>query len=584
MLYWWHQGEEQRGALGLPRCVFALFAAFVMTLLAVPFGQARAQGFTPDAGSLLNQIERSLPPPKLPSVGPPPAPPKIELLKGQGETLLVKQFIFTGNTAIHSDVLANAVAQYLNRPLTFSDLQNAAAALAMIYREKGYIAAATIPKQVVKVGIVRFHIVESRFTGAVMDQATDSRMRLDLLLNRIEQALPPGRLVNVYDLDRGLLLIEDLPGVSVSGGLREGRTDGESEFVLLARDKPIFKGNASVDNGGSRSTGAQRINGDLSAESPTGNGELLTANTIHTGGSDYGRFSLTIPLSPSGTKFTASTSLMAYELVTPEFKSALIEGTSSSVGLELNHPLLRTRSLNVYATLGYDGRSFDNLANHITTSQYRTDAVSAGLAANQFDQLGGGGVNTASISYHLGRVNLDGSPNKTSDAAAAHTQGTFSKFKFNLSRSQTIKEDLTFFASVSGQYAFNNLDSSEKLFLGGSSGVRAYPSSEGGGSSGVTATFEARQQLPYGFEGVAFIDTGVVQQNTDNHYSGAPFKNILYYKGVGLSLVWRGDYNSTIKLTWSHRIGSNPLSKPDGHDQDGTKQLDRFWLSAGVGF
>lgn len=584
MLCWWRQGQKQRATLGWPLCVFVLVATLLMPLLSPRLEQARAQGFTPDAGSLLNQFERSLPPPKLPTVGPPPSPPKIELLKGKGETLLVKQFFFTGNTVVRSDVLANAVAQYINRPLTFSELQNAAATLAVVYRDKGYIAAATIPKQVVKDGVVRVHIVESRFTGAVMDEATDSRIRLDLLLNRIEQALPPGRLVNVYDLDRGLLLIEDLPGVSVSGGLREGRTDGESEFVLLARDKSIFKANAFIDNNGSRSTGASRLSGDLNAESPTGNGELLAFSSIHTEGSDYGRFSLTVPASDTGTKFSASTSVMAYQLVSPEFKTAHIEGKSSTVGLELNHPVLRTRSMNIYATLNYDGRSFDNLANHVTTSQYRTDTVSTGLAANQFDQLGGGGISTASISFQLGRVDLDGSPNKASDAAAAHTQGGFSKFKANVSRSQTITEELTLFANVSGQYAFNNLDSSEKLFVGGSSGVRAYPSSEGGGSSGVTTTVEARQQLPYSFEGVAFFDTGVVQQNIDNHYSGAPAKNNLFYKGLGLSLVWRGSYNATVKLTWAHRIGNNPLPKPDGRDQDGTKQLDRIWLSAGMGF
>ena len=169
MLKRWSQSKKRTGAFGLPRCVFVLLVTVLIAVLPAWSGKAGAQGFTPDAGSLLNQIERSLPPPKLPSVGPPPGPPKIELLQGQGETLLVKQFIFSGNTAVRSDVLATLVEPYLNRPLTFNELQNAAAALALVYREKGYIAAATIPKQVVKGGIVRFHIVESRFTGAVMD-------------------------------------------------------------------------------------------------------------------------------------------------------------------------------------------------------------------------------------------------------------------------------------------------------------------------------------------------------------------------------------------------------------------------------
>jgi len=38
-----------------------------------------------------------------------------------------------------------------------------------------------------------------------------------------------------------------------------------------------------------------------------------------------------------------------------------------------------------------------------------------------------------------------------------------------------------------------------------------------------------------------------------------------------------------IKALWSRRLGSNP-NPASGMDQDGTKKIDRFWLSASLSF
>ncbi|MFM9016993.1 MAG: hypothetical protein ACKOLZ_05720, partial [Verrucomicrobiota bacterium] len=64
----------------------------------------------PDAGSLLNQLERSLPPPRLPQVGPPPAPPKVDLELPKGAVIRVKRFVFEGNRSVRSEDLERALA------------------------------------------------------------------------------------------------------------------------------------------------------------------------------------------------------------------------------------------------------------------------------------------------------------------------------------------------------------------------------------------------------------------------------------------------------------------------------------------
>lgn len=138
-------------------------------------GALRAQS-APDAGSLLNQIQRSFPAPRLPDVGPPVPPPKVELIEPKGPTLRVRSFTFAGNLLIPSAKLAPLLAGYVGRPLTFEELRNAAAEISLHYRAQGYVATVSVPKQEVKDGVVLLRVLESRFGGVIVDPASDGRI------------------------------------------------------------------------------------------------------------------------------------------------------------------------------------------------------------------------------------------------------------------------------------------------------------------------------------------------------------------------------------------------------------------------
>ena len=157
-----------------------------------------------------------------------------------------------------------------------------------------------------------------------------------------------------------------------------------------------------------------------------------------------------------------------------------------------------------------------------------------------------------------------------------------------MSRQQQLDSSVSLYTALSGQWAQKNLDSSEKFYLGGSTGVRAYPSSEGGGSKGQLLNIELRWQLPEGLNLVGFYDHGQVTQNVNNNYSGAPELNRFSLKGAGLSLGWRHASGLNLQATYARRIGQNPNAITNdvnrGADQDGTLHRDRFWLTASVAF
>ena len=536
----------------------------------------------PDAGSLLQQLERerrpALPPTALPSR--PAEPAALQPL--QGASVTVSSFRFVGNTLLSAGQLAPAVAEYLNRPLDFSQLQAASAAVAEIYRAAGWIVRAYLPQQDIVDAVVTIQIVEAVFGGVQLEGAPATRVSLTQIQRGIDAQQAVGAPLNADAIDRALLLADDLPGVAVSGSLREGTQASQTELVIKLADEPLLMGEGTLDNTGSRSTGAKRLSANLNFNSAFGLGDLLSANLIHTQGSDYLRLGGTLPVGAKGWRIGANASNMRYRLITEEFAALDSKGTSSTAGLEASYPLIRSRLQNLYFNASLDHKSFDNQANGVTSTNYQASSLSLSLSGNLFDKLGGGGANSASLALTSGQLDLSGSPNQAADAASSQTDGSYRKLRYSVSRQQVITDEVSFYAALSGQWASKNLDSSEKFYLGGSSGVRAYPGSEAGGAAGQLLNLELRWRLPEGFNLTGFIDAGQVTVNANNNFTGAPALNDYSLKGAGLTLAWQGSSGLSLRATWARRIGDNPNPTATGNDQDGSLVSNRFWLTASL--
>jgi len=555
----------RRSHLHLGRLLTALLAALIQF-------QTQAQT-PPDAGSLRQQIERDrlapLPPKSaVEKLVPPPEPMK----PATGMVVTVRQFRFVGNTLLSAEQLSPVVAGYLNRPLDFAQLQEATAAVVKAYRDAGWLVRAYLPKQDITEGVITLQIVEAVFSDVSLEGAEPLRLKFTQVAGIFSAQQATGQPANTNALDRALLLADDLPGVAVAGTLVEGQKDGETGIRLKLTDEALVTGDAQIDNTGSRSTGSGRLNANLYLNSPLGMGDQLTANLTHTEGSDYARIGFTAPLGSKGWRVGVNAGTLRYKIVAPEFAALNSLGSSNNLGLEASYPLIRSRSRNLYLNLNYDYKNFHNESNAAVQSDYTSRNASLGLSGNSFDDLGGGGANSASMALVAGTIalgNLDTGENP------AH-EGGFGKLRYALSRQQAISRELSLYATLSGQHASTTLDSSEKFSLGGSSGVRAYPSGEGSGSSGQLATLELRQRLSLGMSVMGFYDWGSVS-NSD----GSPSYSL---QGAGLGLTWQTAIGATFKAVWAQRIGDNPNPSANGADQDGSLKRSRWWLTASMPF
>jgi hemolysin activation/secretion protein len=308
-------------------------------------------------------------------------------------------------------------------------------------------------------------------------------------------------------------------------------------------------------------------------------------------GSSYLRWDYSVPAGYLGTRAGVQTSNMTYKLV-GDFSALQASGNSGGWGAYSTTPLLRSINDNLLLNLSYDEKSFKNFALSNSApalvSDYTLSVWRATLNRSWYDEIWGYALNNWTITASTGQVNLGGSPNQADDAQFAHTAGEFNKFNLSWSRQQFLSERMTLAATLTGQAASRNLDSSEKMYLGGPTGVRAYPVNEVGGSVGQTLNLELRERLDENWTISGFYDYGQVYVYANNQKADGGIlttQNQVALEGLGLSLVWQNNNGLRASVTWSHRNGSNPAANSlTGADSDGTHEMDRYWFTLAVMF
>lgn len=543
---------------------------------------AFAEEVVPDGAFLLQQIEkeRGLSLPEKTDADP---PVELRNLKSTGgQDIWVNAFKFVGNTLLSESQLQTVVKPYLQQRLNFDQLQTVAREVAETYRKAGWIVKAYLPQQDITQGVVIIQITEAILGRVIPENSASQRLLTARALGIIAAAQSPGTFLNNDALDRGLLLLNDLPGIKAVSRLSKGQHPGETDLHVQLTEQPVFESKFSGDNSGSRATGALRFIPEFKVNSPSKVGDLLAASLIHSEGSDYGRVNYSLPLGLEGWRLGGSISYLAYQLVSAEFAKSKSQGEAFLFSVDVNYPWVRSRLKNLFFALEFNYKRYDNQFNAATISHYQISNGLLSLYGNQFDDFWGGGANTGSLSFTEGYVDLNGSPNRNSIADTTQTEAWFSKFRYSLNRQQTITPESFFYLGFSGQLANKNLDGAEKFYLGGSSGVRAYPANEGGGSEGQLLTMELRQLLPGKINLTGFYDLGHIRINTDNQFKGAAKVNDYILQGAGAAIAYTTDFALEMKLTWAHRLGKNPNPSSTGTDQDGSLDKQRFWFAVSL--
>ena len=539
----------------------------------------------PDAGTFLREFKEPPPPPRQ-EAKPLPEPPVSPVDDKTGVKIMVTGFDFEGLTLFSPDKLREELADLIGKELTMSQLEVAAQRIVSFYSKRGRIATAFLPRQEVKDGRVLIKIIEGILGSVGIDPKSKSRLRPDLALSYLLRENKSGEAINKDDLEAAVRLLKGLPGVSASTTLLPGKEKGTSDLLLQLADTPLTSGSVEGDNHGSISSGEYRGAVALNLNNPIGYGDQFSVRAQSSIKNNYGRLAFSVPVGIVGSRLSLSSSYLHYDLG-GELQS---KGDAVTASGSLSYPILRRQSFNLAGQLGYDFRWLYNEARGMPVNDKTLHSGNVGLNADMSDSLLGGGSNSLTVGFGGGNVDLSAvESDAAQDEAGPQRNRLFSKFTFNASRTQTIKENsISLSLSLNGQYALSNLDSSEQFGLGGMYAVRAYASGEASGDSGVVASAELRQTLPGAIQAGLFYDFGWIRQNTNpwsGWNAGSEKPNEYTLDGVGLGLTWTPASWCMVKGVVATRIKSNPAADPImGNDADGTKREPRFWLQMVLNF
>jgi hemolysin activation/secretion protein len=507
-----------------------------------------------------------------------------------GPKVKVKSFRLSGNTVISAEQLAATLRPFENRELSMQELSDAADAVRDRYRDAGYfLAQALLPTQDVTDGVVNIRIVEGTVGQARADVAPEARVPASLV-NGYLGLLPSGALVTEQSVERPLLLLSDLPSVKVHSVLKPGSQFGTADLDLkVTQEGRLFGGSVYADNYGNRNTGETRLGADLETRGLLGLGELLTVSLFRASNlTTLGRLGATLPVGPLGTKVSLSYTQLSYD-VAGAFSNLNADGEGKIVSLLAQHPWTRSRNANLFLLAGVDVKKIEDRTAGTGSGSSSAAAnidgrninlLRLGVNGDFRDDLGGGALNSYSLSLFQGQNKIQTADTLLVDQRSTQTNGSFTKVQFEFLRLQSLASFLSeadsLALAIKGQLASKNLDASEKVSLGGPRGVRAFPVGAASGDDALLLSAELRHRLagfrPFGANVVlsAFVDYGTVK--VLHRGTSADNKLTLGAAGIGLNVVKKDDFQ--VRLEVASRLGGNDYTG----DEADTKT--RGWLLA----
>ncbi len=430
------------------------------------------------------------------------APPGAEKIRFTLDTLKIE-----GSTAYSQKQLTTVYKDKIGQTISLADLYGIAGDLTRKYRNDGYVLTQVIvPPQTIEGGTARLQVVEG-YVGNVAVQ-TDDNAGGELVREYASHIKSEGGALNVKDLERWMLMINDIPGLNARGILSPSPTTPGAADLTIVYDRKDYDALVGLDNYGSRYLGPTQATFAGSLNSMLGMNERITGQFVTTpmGGFDpelaYMGFAYEQPIFNAGTvvEFFGSKTLTDPGWDLEEFD---VKGKSDLLGFTVRHPFIRTRNVNLTGRAGFDYRNVETKNNIEPTRNDRIRAFRTGGRFEILDTLLGAAYNTVDLDFSRGLDILGSSDDDSVNISRPEADPDFFKMNAEIQRLQRITSSVNLFGSVAGQWANDALYSTEEFGVGGINYGRGYEPSEIIGDDGVAAKVELQWNTPYK---LSFVD------------------------------------------------------------------------------
>lgn len=463
----------------------------------------------------------------------PEAPGSTEVQSG--ERVLIHDVRLVGNTLFTETELSSLVRADLGRALSFGELQAFASRIQKYYHDQGYLLARVIiPKQelgqerILELRVLEGHLGQVEVTG-------NRRMKADRIARSVASEVTQGEAFRIRDLERAILRLNGLSGMSVSSTLKAGTELGSTDLEVNVQEDRRVTGSVEINNFGNENTGLLRVVPTLSFPNLLGRGDVASIFGVFSPEENnlyFGQASYSTPIGYRGFSASGYYSAGNYQ-VGQEFAALAIEGDNSSAGIGLSYEYIRS-TRTVFTFEGWlEASDMEQTMLRTTSSEDKIRKLRFGL---NLDHRGLRGRSFASLHIHQGLGEVLGAmenDSRLSSRSFGHADNSFTKIVGSFTRLQSLHPRLFLVGHLTAQYAVDSVVAGEQIFIGGANSVRGHPQSAFSGDDGLVLNVEARysifpdnnryQLAVFADHGEAHTKKPVLGQEAWSRISGAGF-------------------------------------------------------------
>jgi hemolysin activation/secretion protein len=460
------------------------------------------------------------------------------------------------NSPLYQDELMAYWMTEINKPVPAQKLADFKAFAWELFQKKGYLAYITTSAQPTPEGSVLTVNVAMPQVGKVSVVTVDGdkgKEFADEVARRFTAIYKAGTPVDVQGFENQLnAAAYDLP-VDLEVSMRQ--VDAKVVDVVINlrpvehKAGSVLGGLVQANNYGLDQFGREQVLGNVRIAGFTPLSEL-SLTTQQSRGVGYYRADYFAPIVGTGMRWNTYVSQVRSE-------AKDVKGLSSEVGAGLSKLLSTDRSGRWLASSEVSKRQTQNWASGVEN----TNRIDHQLRLKLRAESSKGWVDNFNneVSLVAGTMNLDrNATDKSDDATGLKIAGSYQKLEMNGGLSHALGNDGVYTGSVrwKAQAAAKNLDTYNRISLGGVNGIRAYTSLDGVGDQGAQMSFDIIHQVVPDVYGGLFYDIGMVR-NSRYPLAAATDTGFYTLQGVGWQVGGKiEDVNWSLSM--AHAIGKNP--------------------------
>ncbi|WP_158816266.1 ShlB/FhaC/HecB family hemolysin secretion/activation protein [Methylocapsa sp. S129] len=504
------------------RWVLPVAAGMAMCSLSAR-AQTPALALVPNPGLINNQnqqnqqqLEQKNALPQVPAVLAPPSAQGNVVIPG-GPTFVLRGVVLDKSQFLSQQELDAITAKYVGTRVDIAGIQRMLKEINDLYAQKGIVtAAAYLPPQKLKSGIVQIKIVEGRLGKIKVTGA--NVLSNDFVLSHIDQKA--GEVVDVPKVTQDLAFFNKTGVARIQALMQPGAQFGLTDVELAVTEPPQNLVQVFVDNQGVPSVGQLEMGALLQRYAPLGLDDKLTLYAVKSQGNVSGNIAYNIPFNPWGGRVGVSFSRGAIDVVSGPYKTLDVTGESEVMALNASQPLFANSEwlFLVNASVSHDISLSEQTDVRVTGD--RTTLETGGFTFGYT-----GGSFSASVSPTVSNAH------SYSGISGLNNNFVLQGGTFN----STAQLPLGFNATLGGawQAASKELLPGDQLFqVGGPTTVRGYPANSVAGPDGYYGNLELHHAAPIlgaSVDAYVFYDHGAVY----NH-----FPAIQNLDSTGLGFSW----------------------------------------------